>query len=106
MSQYISENFDKDIQKKYEQFYWITSNDIAKEFGKEIKQSNTRFKEYDEMLKNSELIIYENPIFDVGEYYDANTDNSIELDTYITLSKSRNAGIARIIIFEGVKKHI
>ena len=33
-------------------------------------------------------------------------DKDIELDTYITLPKDRNSGLARIIVYEGIKKHI
>ena len=30
MSQYIKENYDSDIQKKYEQFYWTNAEEISK----------------------------------------------------------------------------
>lgn len=114
MSQYITENYDSAIQKKYEQFYWINAEDISKEFGKSVNEPNEKIQEYEsfmqaeyeEILKNSKLKIYEIPEFETEKYYSANTNNAVELDTYITLPKDRNSGLARIIVYEGIKKHI
>lgn len=114
MSQYITKNYDEDVQKKYEQFYWISAEDISEEFGKEIRNPNERIQEYErfmqpeyeEILKYGKLKIYEKPKFDVRKYYSANTKNAIELDTYITLPKDRSSGLARIIVYEGIKKHM
>ena len=114
MSQYIAEHFSKDIQDKYEKFYWINANDIAEYFGRDISNPSADVKdyekyistEYNDFLKNGPLTIYEDPTFDISKYYSANTSNSIELDTYITSPDSRSSGIARIIVFEGIKKHI
>lgn len=114
MSQYIIENYDEDIQKKYERFYWINAEDISEEFEKEIKNPNERIQEYErfmqseyeEILKHGNLKIYEKPEFDARKYYSANTKNAIELDTYITLPQDRNSGLARIIVYEGIKKHM
>ena len=52
------------------------------------------------------LKIYESPMFDETQYYTSNTKNTIELDTYITNPNSRNVGSARIIVYEGIKKHM
>lgn len=114
MSQYIMKNYNSNIQKKYEQFYWTNAEEISKEFGKQISELNERtqeyesFKqaEYEEILKNSKLKIYEKPEFETEKYYLANTNNAVELDTYITLPRDRNSGLARIIVYEGIKKHI
>ena len=114
MSQYIIDKYDLDIQKKYEKFYWINAEDISKELKKEISNPNEKLQEYEgfiqaeyeEILKQGKLKIYENPEFDTKKYYSANTNNAIELDTYITLPKDRNSGLARIIVYEGIKKHI
>lgn len=38
------------------------------------------------------------------KYYGANTGNTIELDTYITSDSVREYGLARIIVFEGIKR--
>ena len=114
MSQYIMKNYNSNIQKKYEQFYWTNAEEISKEFGKQISELNERTQEYEsfmqaeyeEILKNSKLKIYEKPEFETEKYYLANTNNAVELDTYITLPRDRNSGLARIIVYEGIKKHI
>ena len=114
MSQYIMKNYNSNIQKKYEQFYWTNAEEISNEFGKEIGESNEKVQEYEsfmqteyeEILKRGKLKIYEEPKFDIKKYYLANTNNAVELDTYITLPKDRNSGLARIIVYEGIKKHI
>ncbi len=106
MSEYIKINFDKDMQKQYEQFYWTTAEDIALEFGRDIGNIDEQIKEYEDILRYGGLTIYEQPVFDEEKYYSANTQNAIELDTYITSPNSRNAGCARIIVYEGIKKHM
>ena len=116
MSEYISFNFEQDMQNKYEQFYWTTAEDISQEFGKDINNPNEQVKEYEEYMKQQKeyeeilnkggLKIYESPEFDEAKYYTANTKNAIELDTYITNPNSRNIGCARIIVYEGIKKHM
>lgn len=62
--------------------------------------------EYEEILNKGSLKIYEPPTFDETKYYTANTQNAIELDTYITNPSNRNIGAARIIVYEGIKKHM
>lgn len=116
MSEYIEKNFGKQVLRKYEQFYWITADDIFEQTGKQCNMMAGDVKEYESfaqaqlayesVLKQEELVIYENPEFEEQIYYFANTDNSIELDTYITLPNSRSVGTARAIIFEGIRKHI
>ncbi len=116
MSEYIIENYGEDIQEKYEQFYWITSEEISKEFDRpvvkkcenaqEYEQFIQAQVEYEEILKKAQLKILEKPNFDITKYYTANTQNSIELDTYITGLNNRNRGLGRILVFEGIKKHI
>ena len=116
MSEYILQNFGKSIQKKYEQFYWITAGDISQEFGREIKGTNNQIEdyerfmqlqlEYEEILNKSKLKIYEKPEFESSEYYTANTNNAVELDTYITVPNNRDRGLAKIIVFEGIRKHL
>lgn len=106
MSQYITENYGKEIQDKYQQFYWISAQDISREFGKTINFQSQDMQEYEEMLNQSKLKIHESTDFDISKYYSSNTENAIELDTYITSPSSRSAGIARMIVFEGIKKHM
>lgn len=116
MSAYVIENFGEEIQKKYEQFYWITAEDISQEFGRDIKGKKKQIQEYEkfleaqleyeQVLKHSGLTIHEEPQFDISKYFTANTQNAVELDTYITMPNSRSSGLARIIVFEGIKKHM
>lgn len=106
MSEYVIGNFGEEIQKKYEQFYWLTADDISQEFGKKINRLSKGMEEYEKILQRGKLKIYEDPSFEEQKYYSANTQNSVELDTYITSPNDRNSGIARIIVFEGIKKHM
>lgn len=116
MSEYIINNDGKDVENMYEKFYWTTSKDVAREFGKNISSLDEKFveyeqfiqaqSEYEEILQNGQLKIYEEPVFDEQKYFSANTQNSIELDTYLTSPNSRNSGTARIIVYEGIKKHM
>lgn len=116
MSEYIIQNFDESVQKKYEQFYWITAGDISEEFGKDIKDTNSQIQEYErfmqsqleyeQILGKSKLKIYEKPAFESQKYYTANTSNAVELDTYITSPNNRDKGLAKIIVFEGIRKHL
>ena len=62
--------------------------------------------EYNKILKNSKILIHEKPEFEVQKYYNANTQNAVEIDTYITNPNARHAGLARILVYEGIKKQI
>ena len=116
MAEFIENNYDSEIQEKYEMFYWITLDDIEAEFGtKQSKPDDTikdyetfmeDEKEYAELIHKGALQIHEKPEFEEEKYYTANTKNSVELDTYLTNPHNRSIGIARIIVFEGIKKHI
>jgi len=116
MSEYMAQNFGAEIIKKYEQFYWITAGDIFEESGKKCNMGSEDVgqyesfiqaqSDYETVLREQPLVIHEEPEFEESQYYSANTDNSVELDTYITAPNCRSAGTARIIIFEGIKKHV
>ena len=116
MSEYIIQNYGKEIAKKYEMFYWITLEDIEAEFGKrngeessEIQDYETFMeeeKEYAELMHKGKLKIHEEPEFDETQYYTANTGNAVELDTYLTNPHNRSVGLARIILYNGIQKHI
>lgn len=121
MSSYIDskEELIPGIKEKYEKFYWITAEEISQEFGKNINsnaenikgyESYTKIqkedKEYKDILKQGPLVIYEQPDFDISQYYTANTQNAVELDTYITDPNDRRAGLARILLLDGIKKHM
>ena len=104
------------IKKQYEQFYWITRKDIAEELNKDISKIKPNqdilecdemvTQEYDSIIKNSHLKIHEKPEFQMDKYYSANPDNSIEIDTYLTNPENRHYGMARILVYEGIKNKI
>lgn len=116
MSEYIIQNYGKEIAKKYEMFYWITLEDIETEFGKKNGEESSEIqdyenfmeeeKEYAELIHKGKLKIHEEPEFDETQYYTANTENAVELDTYLTNPHNRSVGLARIILYNGIQKHI
>lgn len=118
MSQYILSKKDSNLEKNYEKFYWITSEDISKEFNRPIdllKHPEISYYEkflesehitYRQIMSNSKPTIYEKSVSNEELYYGANTNNSVEIDTYITHPNQRSAGVARILVYEGIKKHI
>ena len=108
-----------DLMKPYEQFYWMTAEEIGKIYGREIHLEELKNKdvlayekmmqlqkEHQEILTKGKLKIYEEPTFDEEQYYSANTGNSIEIDTYLNVQNKQNSGTARILVYEGIKKHI
>ena len=124
---YMSEHLKKeqkrtgnaDLMKQYEQFYWMNAEDIGKIYGKEINMENLKNqdvldyekiielqREHQEILTKGSLRIYEEPTFNQEQYYSANTENSVEIDTYITDPNKRHNGTARALVYEGIKKHI
>lgn len=108
MSEYIMQKGEK-VQKIYEKFYWTTAQDIAKEIGKKIdmeRVNQTEIGQYEQYLSKAILEIHEQPQFDIEKYYTANTQNAVEIDTYLTNPNKRHVGIARILVYEGIKKHI
>lgn len=121
MSEYIQSLADTmpGLQTKYERFYWLTAEEISKEFGRDVKprvklareyesfmDEGKEEAEYQQMLKKGPLVIHEPPTFDEQQYFTATTANSIELDTYITDPNDRRAGLARILLLEGIRKHM
>lgn len=123
MSEYImnkqNETGNTELMKQYEQFYWMTAEDISQIYGKEIDPENLKNqdvaeyekmmelqREHRELLTKGGLKIYEEPTFDEEQYYLANTSNAVEIDTYITDPNKRHSGTARVLVYEGIKKHI
>lgn len=119
MAEYIEQKGDKQSPIRYERFYWITAQDIAQEMNrtintqqiekKEVKEYENwmeQQKEYEQLLKKATLEIHEKPAFPTDKYYTANTNNAVEIDTYLTNPNQRHAGTARILVYEGIKKHI
>lgn len=121
MSEYIQKQSETNpkLEQLYERFYWVTAEEISKEFGKKVEPREETAKEYEtfikkwrleseymQTLKKGPLVIHEKPNFDESKYFTAKTSNSIELDTYITDPNDRRAGLARILLLEGIKKHM
>lgn len=106
MSEFIQKNGNID---EYEKFYWFTSTDVFKELGKKVDRSKIKDQtllDYDEFMEHQKLEIHSKNLADISQYFKANTENSIEIDTYITDPNSRHSGLARILVYEGIKKHI
>lgn len=123
MSNYVKDNDEENenLMLIYERFYWTNSQDISKEFNKDIDLSNLKnpiisqyenvlnlekISENNLILEKGKLEIHEKAQFNVEDYYKANTSNSVEIDTYITDPNQRHAGLARVLVYEGIKKHI
>lgn len=109
MSDYI-EKCEKEfpgIKENYEKFYWITAKDVMQIFAKDnVAPKDKDQLEYQTLLEKGKLEIYEEPNFDITKYYDAKTSNAIELDTYITDPEDRTEGLARMLVLEGIEKHM
>lgn len=106
MSQYMIRN---NCLEEYEKYYWLSIQDIAKEMhGKELnlKAFGEDVQQYEKIMQLQRPEIYEKTDFDAKKYYNANTRNTVELDTYITDPNNREIGLARILVFEGIKKYI
>ena len=120
MTEYIEKisKDDKTVYNLYDRFYWLNAKDISKIFGRDVNPKTRTIKEYEALIESQKsqeytqilakgpLDILEEPNFDIRKYFNANTKNSIEIDTYITNQDFRQSGLARIIVFEGLKKHI
>ena len=98
--------------KLYEKFYWVDMEFLKKAYEVEPNaeaQSGTKINStietYDRILALQKYNIHDKSgCSDEEMYYDANTSNTIELDTYITSDEVREFGLARIIVFEGIKR--
>lgn len=122
MSEYIEDREGTEqigISKQYEKFFWMTAKDVAKIIygedstnrilNSDVLESEHILQlqeEHQKILENSRLKIYESPEFDQQRYCEANPKNSVEIDTYITDPNSRSYGLARELVFEGIKTHI
>ena len=116
MAHYIETNCNSKDKNDYEKFYWFSIQNIeriATEIGIKFDLTNylnaadeKNIKEYENTLKAGQLIIYETPTFNEQNYFNANPNNSIEIDTYLTLPDVQGNGLSKIIVFEGIKKHI
>ena len=111
MSQYIISHNNGQYPKEYEYFFWTTLKDIEEEAGMSFHTDKPEYQEIqDDILECDKVIslqkfrIHEPPKFDTEKYYDSNTFNTVELDTYIANPNRRSSGMARIIVYEGIRK--
>lgn len=121
MSSYMK--FVKNDIERYQEFYWIDfdylkhelENEQENENKKKVKKVKTPdsiavdsdIETYDKILQYQKYKIYDKTqCSDMSKYYNANTDNTIEIDTYITHPNDREKGIARILVLEGLKKSL
>ena len=114
MAKYSKDTQTPEQLQEYEQFYWVTSKEVSEEFGTVVQPKSMDAREceaiiedeYKQLIEKGPLVIHEKPDFDISKYFTANTSNAIELDTYLTAPNDRRAGLARILVFEGIKKHM
>ena len=114
LNKYMSIYMDKVYgnSKKYENFYWVNMDFLKKENDVETnletiksKKYNSTIIAYDKILQLQKYNIHDKSGCENEEmYYSANPGNTIELDTYITSDEVREYGLARIIVFEGIKR--
>ena len=114
LNKYMSMYMDKvyGSSKLYENFYWVDMDFLKKENGVEAnletiksKKYNSTIMAYDKILQLQKYNIHDKSGCENMEmYYSANPGNTIELDTYITSDEVREYGLARIIVFEGIKR--
>ena len=103
----------KNNLKAYQEFYWVDFEYLKQYFKKDslqgIKESDvdSTIKAYDKILQYQKYKIYDRTSCkNMSKYYGANTQNTVELDTYITHPNSREKGIARILVLERIKKSV
>lgn len=90
----------------FEKFYWVTADDIFKAFGERGTVNSSQAKEYEYFLKHAQLEIHHTKLENAKTYYESNTSNAVEIDTYITDPNCRHSGLARILVYEGIKDKI
>lgn len=99
----------------YDKFYWCDMEFLKQELQKSSANNvpffytkyDSTIELYDKILKLQKHIIHEKSQgIDEEQYFEANTDNTIELDTYLTSNQVRENGLARAVVFEGIKKAI
>ena len=98
----------------YQDFYWvdldyIRQNSAQRKLEKSARPSrfDTTMETYDKILHYMKYRNYDmSHCQDISKYFGANTENTVELDTYITHPNSREKGLARILVLEGIKKSL
>ena len=102
--------------ERYQDFYWVdfqflksnlNSAETMDEMSSKFKTFDSTICAYDKLLEYQKYKIYDKShCKNISKYYVANTDNTIELDTYITHPNSRENGIARVLVLEGDRKSV
>lgn len=114
INSYMSTYLKKDISE-YNDFYWLNFDFLKNaaplkkknQITNEVKYCSydSTIEAYDKFLDYQKYKIYDiSHCQNMSKYFDANTANTIELDTYITHPENREKGVARILVFEGIKK--
>ena len=109
MSQYMQKNGFTEL---FEKFYWVGMEYIKSQSKIPVEEQpdipsklDSTIQAYDEILRLQKFEIYDRTEgMDEEKYYSANTGNTIELDTYLTSDQEREFGLARIIVFEGIRR--
>ncbi len=98
----------------YQDFYWIDFEYLQKNSSRTIKEKDINSSKYDSTIETYDKILQyqkykihdRSHCPDISKYFGANTQNTVEIDTYITHPDNRENGIARILVFEGIKKSL
>lgn len=100
INRYMSEFMKKyGMSELYRQFYYIDSSFI--DYSGDIIT-----KAYDSFLEASKVKVYGENIENHEDYFEANVDNTIEVDTYITDPEARRNGDAKILSTIALSKTI
>lgn len=116
--EYITTRLYEEYQKRgkinnYINFAYYGIEDIDRTILKNLVAENTSIKRIDDIIANYELFLQaQKPIFisppqiDIKEYLDANMNNSMEINTYIVLPEYQSSGLAKILLYEALKRSI
>lgn len=116
--EYITTRLYEEYQKKgkinnYINFAYYGIEDIDRTILENLAAKNTSIKKIEDIIANYELFLQaQKPIFisppqiDVIEYLDANMYNSMEINTYIVLPEYQSSGLAKILLYEALKRSI
>lgn len=108
MYEYIS-RLSSEEQILYDRFYWLTSEKISSELEKQIDECKIKDEDiigYENLLRALEKEMLEEPKLSKNEYFNSNTSNTLEIDTYMTNPQIRQNGLARILAFKAIKAYM
>ncbi len=105
-------NKPEDIEKKSNNLFGkifkiLKENDSEENSEKQICTYDSTMETYDKIMSYQKYNIKDmSHCQNKSKYFNANTSNTIELDTYITHPNNRENGIARIVVLNGLKKSL